>query len=197
MTDKAGVPAHRNWIEISAAFCALVVSAASLFIALRQNTLMEKQLSASVWPSLQLSSANYDDKGNPEISFTIRNVGVGPARIRSFVVAYGDQAIGSGSQLVQACCGEGKKLPPAVVNTQDVSHLVLTANEKEVFLRLDSKDAPENPLYWKRLNPERAKVSVRACFCSELNECWMFDSGKIDQEPVAACPVATDDQFQG
>ncbi len=196
-TPRTSVPAHRTWIEISAAFCALVVSAASLFIALRQNTLMEKQLSASVWPSLQLSSANYDDKGNPEISFTIRNVGVGPARIRSFIVEYGDQPVDSGRRLVDACCGESKKLPPAVVNTQDVSHLVLTANEKEVFLRLDSRDGPENPVYWKRLNHERSKVSVRACFCSELNECWMFDSTKVDQEAVAACPVAGEGEFQG
>jgi hypothetical protein len=199
MTDnpRAGVPRHRTWIEISAAFCALAVSAASLFIALRQNSLMEKQLSASVWPSLQLSSANYDEKGNPEISFTIRNVGVGPARIRTFVLNDDDHAVGSGQQLIQACCGESKRIPPAVVNTQDVSHMVLTANEKEVFLRLDSKDSAENPVYWKRLNHERSKVTVQACFCSELNECWLFDSVRLDQQPVAACPAVPEGQFQG
>jgi hypothetical protein len=195
-TPRAGGRSHRTWVEVSAALCAVAVSAASLFISLRQNTLMERQLSASVWPSLQLSSANYDDKGNPEVSFTIRNVGVGPARIRSFVLEYDEHPVGNARQLIEACCVENKKLPPAVVNTQDVSHLVLTANEKEVFLRLDSKDAPENPLYWKRLNHERDKVSVRACFCSELNECWMFDSAQIDQKPVAACPATTEGQFQ-
>ena len=195
-TPRTGVRPHRTWVEISAALCAVAVSAASLFISLRQNTLMERQLSASVWPSLQLSSANYDDKGNPEVSFTIRNVGVGPARIRSFVLEYDEHPVGNARQLIEACCVENKKLPPAIVNAQDVSHLVLTANEKEVFLRLDSKDAPENPLYWKRLNHERDKVSVRACFCSELNECWMFDSVQIDQKPVSACPAVTEGQFQ-
>src|SRR5215471_10631970 len=38
----------RSWVEVSAAVSAIVISAASLFIAVRQNGLMEKQLSASI-----------------------------------------------------------------------------------------------------------------------------------------------------
>jgi hypothetical protein len=43
----------------------VAISAASLFIAVRQNALMEKQLSASTWPVLEYDTSNLDDLGNP------------------------------------------------------------------------------------------------------------------------------------
>ena len=87
----------RSWVEISAAVSAIVISAASLFIAVRQNALMEKQLSASIWPVLEFGTSNID----AEISLEVRNAGLGPARVRSFVVRYDGKVIANAHETLR------------------------------------------------------------------------------------------------
>lgn len=189
-------PTRRNWIEISAALCALAVSAASLFIAVRQNSLMEKQLSASTWPLLQFDTSNLDEQGNPEISLEIKNSGIGPGKIRSFAVLYNGHPVLNSHALMEACCAAGQPVPSLTWISSTVNHSVLTANEERRFLRL--KATPQNDVIWHRFNDERSKVTVHACYCSALDECWLFDSAKDDQQTrVQTCPAVQDAQFQG
>lgn len=185
----------RSWVEISAAVCAIAISAASLFIAVRQNALMEKQLSASIWPVLEFGTSNLDDQGIAEVSLEVRNAGLGPARVRSFVVRYDGKVIANARELLKACCSGGEKLPPMDIVTSSVNHSMLTANEKIRFLRF--KSTPEHAEYWHRLDKERAKVSVLGCYCSALEECWMLDSTKDEQQRVASCPVTQDPNYSG
>ena len=192
MTDRA---AHRkrqrNWVEVSAAVCAVAISGASLFIALRQNALMEKQISASTWPVLEFGSSNLDDQNNPEISFEIRNAGLGPAKVRSFQVSYDGKPVTNSRQLLEQCCTDGNKLAKIDLVTSGVNHAIITANERIHFLRL--RPTPEIQPIWQKLNTERMKVRVQACYCSALDECWRMDSANEEQERTSTCKASADD----
>jgi hypothetical protein len=122
-------PTRRNWIEISAALSALAVSAASLFISVRQNSLMEKQLSASTWPLLQFTTSNLDEQGNPEIALQVKNAGIGPGKVRSFAVLYDGRPVVNAHALMEACCAAGQPVPAMTWFSSTINHSVLTANE--------------------------------------------------------------------
>lgn len=179
---------RRNWVEVSAAVCAVAISAASLFIAVRQNALMEKQISASTWPVLEFGSSNLDEQNNAEISFEIRNAGLGPAKVRSFQVSYDGKPITNSRQLIEACCTDGNKLGKIDLVTSGVNHAIITPNERIRFLRL--KSTPELQPIWQKLNVERAKVRVQACYCSALDECWHMDSDAEEQERTPTCKAS-------
>jgi hypothetical protein len=51
---------------------------------------------------------------------------------------------------------------------------------------------------WRRFNRERFKIEVHACYCSVLDDCWNFDSSRMDPEPVASCPqLSVDEEWSG
>ena len=183
--EKSG---RRSWVDISAAVCAIAISAASLFIAIRQNALMEKQLSASTWPVLEFDSSNLDDQGGSEIDFEIRNAGVGPAKIHSFRMTFDDKPIANSRQILEKCCSDDQPLPHLNFITSGVNHSVLAPNEKIHFFRF--KQTPEVATYWHRLDTQRWKIHVNACYCSALDECWILDSARQEQERTKTCSVS-------
>src|ERR1700755_449438 len=126
---------RRNRIEILVASCAIVISAASLYIAVRQNALMERQLSASTWPVLEFGTSNVDDEGHPEISFEIRNAGLGPAKVRSFELWLGDQALKTSREILNTCCSDEGVVPRINLVTTGVNHTIVTANQTVRFFR--------------------------------------------------------------
>src|SRR4051812_14513971 len=94
----------RQLLERLAAGTALVVSLASLYIAWRQSALMERQLAASVWPSLEAATGNANDDGSKRITLVLHNTGIGPARIRSFELSYHGVPLHDSRELLAACC---------------------------------------------------------------------------------------------
>jgi len=72
---------------------------------------------------------------------------------------------------------------------------VLAPNLPKAFLLLTGD--PANASFRERLDAQRGKIAVRFCYCSVLDECWMFDSAGDDRAPVAACPAPGADDYQG
>ncbi len=68
-----------------------------------------------------------------------------------------------------------------------VQNRVLGADEWVRMLQIQPEDAPD--AIWKALDRERHNVRMRACYCSVLDDCWLFDSGREDPEPVKRCPA--------
>lgn len=177
------------------AACALVVSGASLFITVRQNSLMERQLSASTWPVLEFGTSNQDEQGNSEIALQLKNAGIGPARIRNFAVLYDGRAVGNVHELIQVCCSSEQPHQKFTWSFSSLDHAVLTANEEVRFLRFKSNG--ENQTLWDQLNTKRFKINVHVCYCSALDECWNFDSAVNDPKKIDTCPSPGEAQFLG
>jgi hypothetical protein len=154
---EPSAPARRLHLDALAAAVALVVSVASLLVAWRQSTVMERQLAASVWPSLAYESGNLADDGKPVISLGIRNGGIGPARIRAFELSLEGRALRSSTELLDAACGKGR--PDAITVTSPVRG-ILPAGQALAFLRADK--AVVDDAIWRCLDRARFQVDRKS-----------------------------------
>lgn len=178
----------RRTFEFVVGACAIVVSIVSLFVAISANRTQERMLAASVWPSLLFSTSNAAPDGSPRIGIDLLNRGTGPARVRWLEMYHHDAVLADWRDLLQRCCGatpeQVARLPGF---TSGVQNRVLGADEWVQMLQLPREDTPE-PL-WHALDRERQHIRMRACYCSVLDDCWIFDSRREDPEPVARCPA--------
>ena len=185
-----------RWLDMVVGTSAIVIAVISLVVALRQSQIMERQLAASIWPCLQYGISNGNGDGKNIINFDIENVGVGPAQVHSVSLRYKDKPIHNLRELVLACCSDlldTKGNPEFWANS--LHSRVLAPNHPLSFLTLT--DAPRNAAYWDRLNLEAPKIELKVCYCSVLDQCWMIDSTKDERAPLAACPAAQPDDYNG
>jgi hypothetical protein len=169
-------------IELSVALAALVASGVSLYIAQRQTEVMHRQLAASIWPAIQYSTSNLR-AGEPVITMTLENVGVGPARIHSFRVTHEGRAVEDATAFIEECCApEGA---PVRTITSFVQGRILPAGQVIEFLVLPAD--PEVPEIYDRFDRVRGELSVAVCYCSVLDECWTWVRGAEGAEPVPRC----------
>ena len=76
-------------IELTTAVSAMVIALASLFVAQYQIDALDKHNRVSVTPNLTIStSLNSQEK---TLAFTIKNNGIGPARIKKFTITYNNK----------------------------------------------------------------------------------------------------------
>jgi hypothetical protein len=184
-----GEKTGRSHIDAIAAATAIVVSFASLYVAWRQTSLMQRQLEASVWPSLSYETDNSLEDGKAEITFSLQNSGVGPARVRSLEVSFRGAPLTGGLALLHACCvapGEQAKARPSI--TFAVGR-VIPAGQKIAFLTVPQL-GDDDPL-WRKLNDARFEIDGRVCYCSALDQCWTV--GFHDPEPTST-PSCADAQ---
>ena len=189
-------PAVRHWLDLIVGGSAIVIAVISLIVALRQSHIMERQLAASVWPYLQYDTSNATVEGKPVMSFGVENVGVGPARVHSVSMRYGEKPIRDVREVWTACCADllaSGHQPAWRIST--LHDEVLAPNRPKTFLLLT--DEPANQPFRQRLDGDRQKISVRFCYCSVLDECWMFDSEKDERAPLAHCPASQPDDYRG
>ena len=98
MIEGPEIEKHRHktghsHVDIILGSLAVLMSGVSIFIAVHHGQTMEKLVEANSWPNISYSTGN-EAPGQPKtISFSLRNTGVGPARIDTFEVFYKDQPI--------------------------------------------------------------------------------------------------------
>ena len=188
-------PSIRHWLDLVVGGSAIVIALVSLTVALRQSHIMERQLAASVWPYLQYDTSNATADGKPIMSFGVENVGVGPARVHSVSLRYDGKPIVEARDLFKACCADllaADQHPSWRIST--LHDQVLAPNKPKTFLLLTEETA--NEPFRKRLHQEREKISVRFCYCSVLDQCWIFDSSKDKLESQNECPAPREDDYR-
>ncbi len=172
---------------------AVFLSMVSVFIAVHHGQTMEKLVEANSWPNLSYGTGNQNDNGTQdEISFVVRNTGVGPARIDTFELFYKGKPMANLHDLNAAWSPK-----PNVKHFYDTSTIVdevLPAREAISFLGLPRDKNP--PEIWDALNKERFEVRVRACYCSVFDECWVMDSAqRRPQRQTGECTPSQPTQF--
>lgn len=186
----------RHWLDLIVGGSAIVIALVSLTIALRQSRIMERQLAASVWPYLQYDTSNASADGKPIMSFGVENVGVGPARVHSVSLHYDGKPIVEARDLFKACCDDllaAGQHPAWRMST--LHDQVLAPNKPKTFLLLTEEAA--NEPFRKRLDQEREKISLQFCYCSVLDQCWVFDSAKDQLAAQDQCPAQRADDYRG
>jgi hypothetical protein len=179
-------------LDIIIALSAVIVSVASLWVALRANQTQEQLLKASVWPYVQFDSSNATETGAPQLVFEVRNEGVGPALVRSIAVSYNGRYYPTFKTLMIACC---KLAHVRDIFSSTMQNAVIVAHGVVPFI-----DMPPNNFdltEFNRIRAQRSKIQIQMCYCSVLGDCWFFDTlrGPPQPTPVRKCPPAQQPQY--
>jgi hypothetical protein len=183
-------------LELAVALAALVTSVTSIWLSLSQGDDMARLVQAQSWPYLEYESSNTADNGAPEIDISVRNAGVGPAKVKSVSISYEGKPVRGWAALVAACCvpketpREALNLPALTDNRMISGKLisrVLRASDSVPLLHLPKTDV--NAPLWTKLDDARFKLQLSVCYCSVFDECWISDLRSTTQQPVKTCPV--------
>lgn len=180
-------------LDIIIAGAAIIVSMASLWVALRADQTQEQLLKSSVWPYLTYSSSDVTPDGQNRIALQLTNEGVGPAIVRSFAVAYNGKYVTGVHDLFTACCDVAGE-PRLRIRTSTVQSQVIMAHQTFPFAIIPP--SVNSPRSYARTVTTRFAITVKLCYCSVLGECWFLDSSRDDQpQAVNKCPPAQQPQY--
>ena len=177
-----GHTGHR-WLDILLGLSAMVISVASLFLAVHHGHTMEKMVEASTWPYVEISFSNATVDGRPVAKLDVINSGVGPARIETTEMFFQGKPMASRHALVKVLARSDQMN----VLSSTVSDRVLRAGDTIPALQTDPGMAA-SPAYFQHFQENLSLVTSRICYCSVLDQCWLRDSRQPKPEKVKACP---------
>ena len=170
-------------IDIIVAVCVVLISLASLWVAVHSSEVQERTLAASVWPYLEVGSSDITDSGTRIIAYTVKNEGVGPALLKWFTMSYDGREYGSPRDVLKVCCNFTTN-----VITSTIHNRVIAAREAIDFVKVLPKNMTS--AQYHRLDQAEARITMRACYCSVLNECWMLEPHRSQPVAIRDCPAA-------
>jgi hypothetical protein len=197
MSEKKGLPSllERHWAESALAIGAVIIAAVSLWVAFDSERTNRELVSSASWPFIQFSDTMPAGVQPPVLTFWISNVGIGPAKLESFELFWHGRAQRSPWQLLQTCCTKSGTAPAgSIVGVETASDegIVLRAGESVPILTF-TRSADNSALWEALVSQFTGNLSVRYCYCSAFNDCWV-DSPRLgaprDLNPrqVRSCP---------
>ncbi|MAC39367.1 MAG: hypothetical protein CMH93_07555 [Oceanicaulis sp.] len=199
---------HYRTIELVVAASVVVISLASLFVAVFQGIVMDRTMKASVMPVIQVGHGNVgEDRESWVMTITVHNTGLGPADIRYFGMRWQGEPIRDTSQFLARCCA-----PDSVPEDQRLGYMhqafrdgemalvfdevqsrFLAPQERVDFIAFDRPDAETQPrghAVWQALDLVRHDLRFDVCYCSVFEDCWLARFPAQPREPVARCDIA-------
>jgi len=183
-----------RWLDLIVGTSAIFISVVSLVVSIGHGKTMEKLVeqnaklvAASATPYLTVSASQIDPAtSKPLLRLIVRNGGVGPAVIDWFEVKYKGVAYGDGASLLRACCASALPKQGGLkgVTYSNVSQSILPSREVTELIAINVDAGPE---LYKAGDDARRELSLRACYCSVLDECWQTDFGTERPRPVKEC----------
>jgi hypothetical protein len=180
------------WLDLSLALSAFFVSLVSLFLAIHNGRTMERLVAANSYPNIDFDIGNlYDlqDGRGPRraVYLSLTNTGIGPARLRAVELSYAGRPAANLRALLALCCTREplESLPKTdYLFAGDVRGAMIQAGkELNLFAWPEAADDPR----WARLEAVRTQISVRACYCSVFDECYVRDTDSREPHAVRAC----------
>lgn len=174
--------------EILITLPTLVISIALAYFSFVQADASRKMQRTETWPYVSYGTDNSSPEVKDEISLSLSNDGVGPARLQEMELLFDGKPMRDPLEILANCCdSEARAVAKNLTYTTDRVDGVLRPGEKRKFIRLAKTD--QNQALWNKLNQERWKIVVHACYCSIFDDCWVFDSRKGQPDQVKQCPA--------
>lgn len=183
----------RELLDIAVALSAIVISLASLWIALRSDRTQDELLRSSVWPYVEYDTSDTTETGARRLVYLVRNDGVGPAIVRSFAVSYDGRYVATLGDLLRACCGARRH--SGVLSSSVLRRVIMAHDTIPFIVALPGKTDART---YAALGDARARVTVEMCYCSVLGDCWFLHTttqGSNQPAAVHACPPARQPQY--
>lgn len=177
--------------EMLVGVSAVVIGVCALAVSLYETKLMREEQRSAVLPMLELARSHYIDRvdGDPNrwrLSLHAENVGIGPARVRDFIVTVDGEPHTTWHSAMRALVRSdtgieygqssinGRTIPPErQVTMFELATLELADDIIENFDRLE----------------------FSACYCSVFDECWTTSYKTFGVSvPVEEC-TASDESF--
>ena len=185
-------PAPR-WFHIAVAASMVLSAIAALIGSLHTSRTMTalveqnaKLVRANSTPMLEFGHGNQGADGVPNLSFEVRNVGSGLARVVWFELLLDGKPMGDMHQTVRQL-SPALKTPLHLVTGRVAGRVFAPGAEQLVFgwkRPPDTDVAASNA--WNAMNEARFKrITVSACFCSVFQECWV---SKLDGDLPTPSP---------
>ena len=191
---KTGIP----WFDLVMPLAVLAISLASLLTSLQSERSMHalveqnrRLVSAQSTPLLMTDTGNWNS-GQPILTFTVSNVGTGPARIAWFRLSDPQGVDYSGGALTDRVDKLSQK-PSQEVSSQPIAGtLMRSGDQRTVWSWPRPIGTPAALAEWEKLNHDRAYLRARACYCSIFDECRITEFGESRPKPVSSCTQADD-----
>lgn len=187
MSEKSS---RREFLDTVLSVSAAVVALSALGVSIYQAKLARDQQRASAWPRLDLTNNN----GPHLYGRVIRNVGLGPAIVRSMTITANGRALRTWSEVGIAIYGPDARrmiandtaLQTAFSSVHRGSVLLPGASIEQIRLSGSAlADTFENAAMSGRL-------LWTTCYCSLYGDCWTTTSQGEEPTPARSCPERAD-----
>lgn len=173
---------QRDW-NAAAAVIASLIGLLALCVSGYTAWLQRQQVRAQVWPYLQTGISR-----NRQMML-LENKGVGPAQVRGMHVYVDGKPQTSWPKVFDALgLSDLRDTPPSTING-----IVISPGEEVQQMNIAQQ------ANFDRFFVQYTRIQLQLCYCSALDECWLFDERVDDPKqrrtPLAACPVADKDEF--
>jgi uncharacterized protein (DUF433 family) len=186
LTPKKGIQA-----EMLVGMSAVVIGVCALGVSFYETSLMREEQRAAVLPLLELARSYYIDNIERDtskwrLSLHAENVGIGPARVRDFIVTVDGQPHPTWRSAMKTLIGRNIDVS---YGQSSINGRTIPAERLVTMFELSSTElAGEIIANFDRLEFE-------ACFCSVFEECWTTSFSSFGTAtPIEAC-VASQASF--
>ncbi|HEY1255102.1 MAG TPA: hypothetical protein VGF01_10010 [Terracidiphilus sp.] len=184
-----------RWLDVIVTVSVVFISVVSLVVSIEHGRTMEKMVDqneklvvANTLPLLDIDvENNLNLKKSGYIRLSVKNSGVGPAIIDRFEIRYKGVSFDSPfgpKGLLNALFAEAPQ--PKLNANSSVSGVILPAREAIRVIEIPVDSAQTLRL----LNNAEPQITLKACYCSVLDECWETDFDNKRPRPVKECKVA-------
>lgn len=167
------------------ALAGIFIGSVALYAALNEADAVRKQLQASVWPHVSVSTMNYGVVGEERFEVLVGNQGIGPAVVESFKVSVDGEYQNSWFEVIGKIAG-GR---PFGISNAQLNGAVLPANEQVVASSMQvpyvSKELVDD--FRELMLGDRSDWML--CYCSVFDECWLIEKNAQKPQPTDACPA--------
>ncbi len=159
---------------------ALTLSILALMVSVLEVSAIREDQRVQVWPYMAIASSF----GPNGYALEAINKGIGPARVRTMEVLFDGEPVDNIDELIVETVGEEDAFSYDLYRTSNIAQSVMSADEKATLFAVPWDDRT------RRLSSVwHGRISVRVCYCSVYDECWLSKLDAGEPESVAKCPV--------
>lgn len=162
---------------------AVMLSIAALGVSILETNTVRQAAKVEAWPFIAIGD-QYNGQG---FGYEMENKGVGPARIRWIELAYRGKRVEDIDQLIIDVLGEEDAFSYDRYRASTQARRVVSPREVVNLFSVDW-----DPASRRLSNALAPALSIRACYCSIYDECWVAERGEEDPEPVPSCEKKPD-----